>query len=153
MNTEVMYTWKDKEYKDKDPVKDIVTTFIKGLGSINNSETFQIQIAQSDRLIDFSILATVEKKLVSLGGDKSLEKWRTLELTHPGLETSRLFIDKKTGTEVEIFHLPNLLNYSIFTYVHFKEPTLETNKIKETLEQTGKEVSQSIINVINFLKI
>ena len=153
MNTEVMYSWKEKDYKDKDPVKDIVTTFIKGLDSINNAETFQIQIAQSDRLIDFSILVTVEKKLESLGGNRSLENWRTLELTHPELETSRLFIDKKTGTEIEIFHLPNQLNYSIFTYVHFKEPTLETNKIKETLEQTGKEVSQSFINVLDFLKI
>ena len=152
MNTEVMYTWKEKDYEAKDTVKDIVNVFIKGLGSFDNSETFQIQIAQSDRLIDFGILINIEKSLDSLGRENSLEKWRTLELTHPGLETSRLFIDKKTETEIEIFHLPNQINYSVFTYVHFKEPTVETNKIKEVLEKKGKEVSQAFKNALNYLK-
>ena len=152
MNTEVMYTWKEKDYEAKDTVKDIVNAFIKGLSSPDNSEVFQVQIAQSDRLIDFSILINIEKSLDSLGKESSLEKWRTLELTHPGLETSRLFIDKKTDTEIEVFHLPNQTNYSIFTYVHFKEPTVETNKIKEVLETKGKEVSQAFKNTLNYLK-
>ena len=152
MNTEVMYTWKEKEYKDKDPVKDIVNTFIKGLGSTGTQETFQVQIAQSDRLIDFSILITIEKNVEAMGGESSLKKWKTLDLTHPDLETSRLYTDKKTETEIEVFYLPNQVNYSIFTYVHFKEPTIETDKIKESLEQKGKEVSQSFTDVINFIK-
>ena len=152
MNTEVMYTWKEKEYKDKDSVKDIVNTFIKGLGSTNTQETFQVQIAQSDRLIDFSILITVEKNVEAMGEEKSLTKWKTLDLTHPDLETSRLYTDKKTETEIEIFYLPNQVNYSIFTYVHFKDPTIETDKIKESLERKGKEISQSFTDVINFLR-
>ena len=94
MNTEVMYTWKNKDYKEKNIVKDLVNSFIKGLGSHQSQETFEIQIAQSDRLIDFSILTTVEKKLDLIGGDKAIANWKTLELTHPGLETSRLFVDK-----------------------------------------------------------
>ena len=61
MNTEVMYTWKNKDYKEKTIVKDLVNSFIKGLDSHQSQETFEIQIAQSDRLIDFSILTTVEK--------------------------------------------------------------------------------------------
>ena len=152
MNPEVMYTWKEKNYKDKKTVKDIVNRFVEGLGSNNINENFQVQIAQSDRLIDFSILISIDKNLDSLGREKALAKWRELELTHPGLENSRLFIDKKTQTEVEIFHLPNQLNFSIFTYVHFKDPTIETNKTLDILEQKGKEVCQSFINVLQFLK-
>ena len=152
MNTEVMYTWKEKDYKDKEVVKRIVNTFVSALDSNSFNEKFQVQIAQSDRLIDFSILISIEKSLVSLGEEQAMKKWKTLELTHPGLENSRLFIDKKTQTEIEIFHLPNQLNYSIFTYVHFKEPNIETNKKLDLLEQNGKEVSQSFINVLDFLK-
>ena len=147
-----MYTWKEKDYADKEVVKKIVNTFVNALDSNSFNEKFQVQIAQSDRLIDFSILISIEKSLVSLGEEQAMKNWKTLELTHPGLENSRLFIDKKTQTEIEIFHLPNQLNYSIFTYVHFKEPNIETNKKLDLLEQNGKEVSQSFINVLDFLK-
>ena len=147
-----MYTWKDKDYKEKGMVKNLVNFFIKGLNSNQSPETFEIQIAQSDRLIDFSILITVEKKLELLGGDKSITKWKTLDLTHPGLETSRLFVDPKSETEIEIFHLPQQLNFSIFTYVHFKEPTVETNEKEDSLQKQGEEVGESFSKVLQFLK-
>ena len=152
MNTEVMYTWKEKDYKDKDTVKEIVNSYIKGLSKDQINETLQIQIAQSDRLIDFSILTTIEKKLDELGGEKSIKKWKTLELTHSELETSRLFEDKKTDAEIEIFYLPNQINFSIFTYIHFKEPAVETDKKIEALEKRGEELSKSFNEVLQFLK-
>ena len=63
MESNITYNWKKKDYEDIDLVKSFINTFIKEIIESSGEGSFEFIVAQSDRLIDFSILTIIEKKI------------------------------------------------------------------------------------------
>ena len=152
MSLEISYAWKEEDSKDAALVKAFVDSVIKGLEKVVNPDEFELKIAQSDRLIDFSILVMLVKSVEEMGGETLFDNWKTLSLAHEDIEMSRLFQDPETKKEIEIFHLQEDKKISIFTYIHFYKPQEDTENKIYNLEIEGKSVGESFTRVLDFLK-
>lgn len=152
MSLEVSYAWKERDDQDAKLVKSFVDSVIKGMGKVVNSEEFELKVAQSDRLIDFSILVMTVKSVEEMGGDKMFKNWKTLAQAHEDIEMSRLFHDPETKKDLEVFHLEDEKKLSIFTYIHFYKPQEDSEDKIHNLEHEGKSVGDSFKRVMEFLK-
>ena len=152
MSLEISYAWKERDDENAKLVKSFVDSVIKGMEKVVNSEEFELKVAQSDRLIDFSILVMTVKSVEEMGGDSIFNNWKTLKQTHEDIEMSRLFHDPETKKDLEIFHLEDEKKLSIFTYIHFYKPQEDTENKIYNLENEGKSVGDSFLRVMEFLK-
>ena len=148
----VTYNWKKKDYEDIDLVKSFINTFIKEITDSSGEDSFEFVVAQSDRLIDFSILTIIEKKIKDFEHDKLFKRWETLELTNPGIDRSRSYVDPETKIELEVFIMKEDQIFHIYTHTHFNKPIEDTEKKISDLGKEGKALGSTFKSVINFFK-
>ena len=152
MEPNVTYNWKKKDYEDIDLVKSFINTFIKEITDSSGEDSFEFVVAQSDRLIDFSILTIIEKKIKDFEHDKLFKRWETLELTNPGIDRSRSYVDPETKIELEVFIIKEDQIFHIYTHTHFNKPIEDTEKKISDLGKEGKALGSTFKSVINFFK-
>ena len=152
MGTNVTFNWKKKDYENIDLVKSFIDSFIKKIVDSSGEENFEFIVAQSDRLIDFSILTLSEKKIKDFNHDDLFKRWESLELSNPGIDRSRIYIDPKTNIELEVFIMQEDQIFHIYTHTHFNKPEEDSqNKLAE-LEKEAKELGTTFKGVIDFFK-
>ncbi|MDC0255443.1 hypothetical protein OAK75_11125 [Bacteriovoracales bacterium] len=152
MEPNVTYNWKKKDYEHIDLVKSFINAFIKEISDSSGENSFEFIVAQSDRLVDFSILTIIEKKIKDFEHDKLFKRWETLELTNPGIDRSRSYVDPETKIELEVFIMKEDQIFHIYTHSHFNKPIENTEKKIFDLGKEGKALGSTFKNVINFFK-
>ncbi len=152
MEPNVTYNWKKKDYGDIDLVKSFINNFIKETIEASGEDSFEFIVAQSDRLIDFSILTIIEKKIKDFEDDKLFKRWETLVLTNPGIDRSRSYVDPETKIELEVFIMKEDQIFHIYTHTHFNKPIEDTERKISDLGKEGKALGNAFKGVINFLK-
>ena len=151
MSSKITFMWKEENSEDSELVKSFVDAVSKGLEHNITNEDIKIEVAQSDRLIDFSILVMIEKKLNELKGEETLEKWKTLEPAHEGVDNSKIFLDPNTQVKLEMFYDEKGKDLSIFSYLHFYRPTEDSESKRIKLEVEGKALGETLLKGLEFL--
>ena len=152
MESNITYNWKKKDYADIDLVKSFINTFIKEITDSSGEDSFEFVVAQSDRLIDFSILTIIEKKIKDFEHDKLFKRWETLVPTNPGIDRSRSYVDPETKIELEVFIMKEDQIFHIYTHTHFNKPIEDTEKKISDLGKEGRALGSTFKNVISFFK-
>ena len=152
MESNITYNWKKKDYADIDLVKSFINTFIKEITDSSGEDSFEFIVAQSDRLIDFSILTIIEKKIKDFEHDKLFKRWETLVPTNPGIDRSRSYVDPETKIELEVFIMKEDQIFHIYTHTHFNKPIEDTEKKISDLGKEGRALGSTFKNVISFFK-
>ena len=152
MSSKITFMWKEENSEDSDLVKSFVDAVSKGIECTITDEDIKIEVAQSDRLIDFSILVMIEKKLDELKGEATLEKWKTLEPAHEGVDNSKIFSEPNNKLKLEMFYDKEGEDLSIFSYLHFYKPTEDSENKRMQLEIEGKALGEVFSKGLAFLR-
>tara|TARA_Y100001970_G_C13936748_1_gene701084 strand:- start:129 stop:656 length:528 start_codon:yes stop_codon:yes gene_type:complete len=152
MSSKITFIWKEENSEDSDLVKSFVHAVSKGIELTISDEDIKIEVAQSDRLIDFSILVMIEKRLDELKGEATLKKWNTLEPAHEGVDNSKIFLDPDNQVKLEMFYDEKEKDLSIFSYLHFYKPTEDSESKRIKLEVEGKALGEALSKGMIFLK-
>ena len=152
MSSKITFMWKEENSQDSDLVKSFVDAVSKGIEYSITDEDIKIEVAQSDRLIDFSILVMIEKKLDELKGELTLNKWKTLEPAHEGVDNSKIFSEPGNTIKLEMFYDEEGRDLSIFSYLHFYRPTEDSESKRVQLEVEGKALGKVFLKGLAFLR-
>ena len=152
MTSKVTFIWKEENSDDSILVESFIDAVSSGIEKSIPGEDNKIEVAQSDRLIDFSILVLLEKKLGELKGDSTLNKLEKLECAHEGVENSRIFLEPENEVKLELFYDEKGKDLSIFSYLHFYKPTEDSNKKREILKVEAEKVGKAFLKGLSFLK-
>ena len=151
MSSKITFIWKEENSEDSDLVKSFVDAVSKGIEITFSDDDIKIEVAQSDRLIDFSILVMIEKKLDDLKGESTLKNWKTLDPAHEGVDNSRIFLEANTQVKLEMFYDEKGKDMSIFSYLHFYRPTEDSESKRVKLEVEGKALGEAFTKGLAFL--